>query len=645
VSEGLATRTTSSAAGQDGLLRFGPFRLDPRTGELRREGVGVKLQNQPARVLSLLAVRAGELVTRDEIRRAIWGEDTYVDFDQGLNFCVKEIRSALDDDAESPRFVETLRGRGYRFVASVERVAASADQAPDHAAGRPAPTRLLLALGAALLVAALGAVLVWWQGGDTARPGGRVMLVVLPFENLGGDPERDFFSDGLTEEMIAQLGRLQPDRLGVIARTSAMRYKGRSRDLAALARELGVDYVVEGTVRHAPGRVRITAQLVQASDRSQLWAEIYERDLEDVLAIQAEVARAVAREIQLALTPQAAARLDSPGATDPEAYELYLRGRAFWNKRDTEGLTRAIGYFEQVLQRTPDFSLAWVGLADAYIVLGDQGYLAPGEAMPKAQAAAGRALAIDPSRAEAQTSLAMVKAAYEWDWAGAEAGFRRAIELNPSDPTSHHWYAHLLRAVGRFAEAIAETRTAQHIDPLSLIINATVGSALFYAGRPAEAAEQYRRTLALDPGFGPGRWGLSRALLVAGQQQQAIAEAERAVELTGGDAASLAQLAYACGVAGQGERARTLLGRMQAQASGRYFPFYETAVVHAGLGDDDAVFAALERAYAVRETTLRQLRIDERLARLRGDPRFAALARRIGLDPWPMPAPRPRPTQ
>jgi TolB-like protein/DNA-binding winged helix-turn-helix (wHTH) protein/Tfp pilus assembly protein PilF len=635
VSDTIVTGGAASGSMPDGALRFGPFELDVRTGELRREGATLRLQHQPARVLCLLAGRAGELVTREEIRRAVWGDDTFVDFDQGLNFCVKEIRSALDDDAENPRYVETLRGRGYRFVAPVER--ASPAEPPGAAratASAPRPLPLLAALLAAL--AALATLAAWQARRHRVQAtGGRVLLLVLPFQDLGGETEREFFGDGLTEEMIAQLGRLHPERLGVIGRTSAMRYRGRDRDVAAVARELGVDYVVEGTVRHAAGRVRITAQLVKANDRTQLWAETYDRRLADVLRVQGEVARAIAREIQLTLTPQMAARLEGAEATDPEAYELYLRGRHAWNLRDQAGLTRAISYFERVIARRPDFALAWVGIADAYVVLADHGYLAPGDAMPKARAAAERALAIDPSRAEAQSSLAMVKAAYEWDWAGAEAAFRRAIDLNPSYPTSHHWYAHLLRALGRFDEAVAEMGRARDIDPHSLIISGNLGSALFYAGRHREAAEQYRRTLALDAAFVPGHWGLSRALLPLGRREEAVAAAERAVDLSGGDATYLAHLAWLYSAGGQPQRARALLERMRALAAQRYVSAYDMALVHAGLGDAEAAFAALEGAYAVRETGLRQLRVDERLAGVRGDVRFEELARRIGLHPWP----------
>jgi tetratricopeptide (TPR) repeat protein len=382
--------------------------------------------------------------------------------------------------------------------------------------------------------------------------------------------------------------------------------------------------------------------LVRVDDGMQLWAEAFDRELKDVLTLQREVARAVARGIQLTLTPQVQARLENPVALDPEAYELYLRGRYFWNKRDAPNLQRAIVYFDRALARRPDHALSHVGLADAYIVLGDQGHLPPAEAMPKAEAAARRALELDASSAEAQTSLAMVKAIYKWDWSGADQDFRRAMDLNPSYATAHHWYAHLLRAAGRFDEAVAETRLALSLDPLSLIINSNAASALFYAGRYDEAARQYRKTLEMDPRWAPAHWGLGRTLLAQGYVAEALAEHEKAAELAKRDAGYLATLAHAYASAGRLEEARRLLAEIDEQAKTRYVAFYDRALVAAGFGDRDAALALLEKACAARESSLRQLRVDERLAALRSESRFQDLARRVGLLPWPMVPASPR---
>ena len=589
------------------LLRFGLFEMNLRTGELRKSGTLVKLQQQPFRVLALLAAQPGELVTREEIRNQIWGEETFVDFEQGLNFCIKRVRAALGDQADTPRYVETLPRRGYRFIAPVEEVGAGpparreVGESPSAAAPRsrrPAiPNSRRLGLTALSLVIAIAAFVFFGRERAPARAvrPGRVKLAVLPFQNLSADPEQDYFSEGLTEEMIAQLGRLLPERLAVIARTSAMKYKDPSRDIAAIGRDLGVEYVVEGSVRHAAGRVRITAKLIQASDQTQLWAETYERDLQDMLALQSEVSRAVAAGIQLTLTPQAEARLARGGRLDPEAYELYLRGRFLWNRRDAPGLRGAVEYFERAIERRPDYALAHVGIADAFIVLGDQGNVPSTVALPKARSAALRALELDPGLAEAQASLAMVRGIYDWDWDGAERGFRRAIELNPSYATAHHWYAHLLRALGRFDEAVAETRRAQELDPLSLIINSNVGSALFYAGRHQEAAAQYRKTLEMNPSWAPAHWGLGRSLLKLGRRAEAVAAHEKAVTLSRRDAGYVCTLANALALSGSRDAALPLLAEMEARAKEQYVSPYDLALIYAGLGDEPRAFAALER--------------------------------------------------
>jgi TolB-like protein/DNA-binding winged helix-turn-helix (wHTH) protein/Tfp pilus assembly protein PilF len=622
-------------------LRFGVFEIDLKTGELRKLGALVKLQQQPFRVLALLARRSGDLVTREEIRNEIWGAETFVDFDQGLNFCIKQVRAALNDQAVTPRYIETLPRRGYRFIAPVEAggaaAAAAAETARSTTPELPPRRRALLRLAA---VAALLAALAAWlalRGVVPPASAARARLAVLPFQNLGAAPEQDYFSDGLTEEMIAQLGRLQPQRLAVIARTSVMRFKGPQRDIAAIGRELGVDYVIEGSVRYADGRVRITTTLIDSHDQTQIWAETYERDLQDMLALQNEVARAVAAGIRITLTPQTEARLAMRPRVDPEAYELYLKGRFFWNKRDTEGLQRSVEYFEKAIARRPDYALAHVGIADAYIVLGDQGSLPSADAMPRARVAALRGLELDPSLAEAQASLAMVRTVYDWDWDAAERGFRRAIQLNPSYATAHQWYAHLLRALGRFEEAVAETRRAQELDPLALIINSNLGAALFYAGRYAEAETEYRKTLKRDASWAPAHWGLGRTLLKLGRTDEALAEHQEAVHRSPGSAGYLCTLANALGLTGRRAEALRVLDEIRGGSGPRYVSPYDLALVYAGLDDKERAFEQLERAYLERQSSMRQLRIDERLAPLAADPRFEALARRVGLSPWPRP--------
>lgn len=628
---------------QSNLLRFDSFELDIRTGELRRGGVLVKLQQQPFKVLVVLARRSGELVTREEMKHELWSDDTFVDFDQGLNFCIKQVRAALKDQADTPRYIQTLPKRGYRFLAPVE-VLEAPPRSTGHltngttpepeAPGRRQHLRLWAILAALLVLVAAGwDLLKRTRTGSTASPvTTRRMLVVLPLQNLGAVPQDDYFSDGLTEEMIAQLGRLDPRRLGVIARGSSMLYKNRAADAATLGRELGVHYVVEGSVRRAGDRVRITVKLVQASDRTHVWSESYERDLKDILALQSEVARAVARGVQIAISPAAESRFLRSRPVDPEAYQLYLQGRYFWNQRDHEGLTKAIDYFSRALERAPDEPLPYVGLADAYIVLTDQGSTPAAEAMPKAKEAAMKALALDPELAEAHVSLAMIRGSFDWEWADAEAGFRRANALNPNYPTTHHWYAHLLRAHRRFDEAVEETRKAQALDPLSLIINSNVGTALFYAGRFAEAEAQLRRVIEMNERFAPAHWSLGRLKLRTGAAAEAIRHHERAVEVSQRDPAYLCSLGHAYGVAGRREDALRVFREVEQVAATRYVAALDLALVHLGVGNNEEALRLIERAVDEHFPGVRQLRVEERFAPLADDPRFVALCRRVGLS-------------
>jgi len=616
------------------LLRFGDYELDTTAAELRRRGTSVRLQQQPCRVLAVLAERAGELVTRDEIRRAVWG-DTYVNFDQSLNFCIKEIRAALGDQADTPRFIETLPRRGYRFLLPVDGEVESASEAIAEPSPKRSATYRWLSL--VLPLVAMGLFVVAYLGplgggAPAGANGERVRLAVLPFENLSTDPAQDYLSDGLTEEMIAQLGQLEPQRLAVIARTSAMRYRGRDKDIDEIGRELGADYVIEGSVRRGVDRVRITVKLIQVSDQTQLWAEAYDRPLQDLLTIQREVAQAVARSIELKLSPDFRERLEQAPAVDPEAYELFLQGRHFQNRRDRHSLERSVELFSQAVEREPGFALGYVGLSQAYIVLADHGHLAPAAALPKARIAAQRALELDPSLAEAQGAVAMIRGIFDWDWEGAEKGFVRALELGPNSATLHLWYSHVLRAQRRTEEAVAATRRALELDPLSLVINNNYGSALFYAGRYPEAAEQYRLTLEMDDEWVAGHWGLGRTLLRTGDVQEALGYLERAAELSGMTPQTLAYLAHGYGFAGQEDEAREVWAHMQEMARERYVSPYDQAVALTAVGDRDGAFEALEAAYAEHQSMLRMLVADDRLERLRNDPRFSDLARRINLQ-------------
>src|SRR5205823_1736514 len=426
-----------------------------------------------------------------------------------------------------------------------------------------------------------------------ALPADKIMLAVLPFENLTGDSRQEYLSDGLTEEMITQLGRMHAEQLGVIARTSAMQYKKTQKGMDQIGRELGVAYVLEGSLRRAGDRVRVSAQLIQVRDQTHLWAESYERDLRDILALQSDVAQAIAQEIDLTLSPQQQARMASARPIDPRAYELYSKGRYFWNKRSEEGYTRAIQYFQQAIARDSEYAPAYAGLADTYALLGSMPNveLPRSEAMPRARAAALKALELDEGLADAHTSLAFVRMHFEWDWPVAKREFARALELNPGYATAHHWYAFWLIAQGRAEEALREIRLAQQLDPLSLIINTDVGEMLYYARRYDEALEQGRRTLELDPGFTLAHRLVGVAYLGTGQVPAAIQELEATARVAGPRADVLSSLGFVYGEAGRTQAARKVLEQLEQAAQVQRGMDHSISVVLGALGDKDRAFA------------------------------------------------------
>ncbi len=627
------------------ILGFGSFEVDLASGELRREGLKVKLQDQPLRLLALLLERAGEVVTREELRNRLWPADTFVDFDHSLNTAVRKLREALGDSAEAPRYVETLARRGYRFAVPVRDREAPAPPAlsadaevpspATHTAARglPSPPRVVAiagVLGAAALVA-------YWMGarpGPRTQPGRRLTLAVLPFDNLSGEADQEYLSDGLTEEMITQLGRLEPDRLRVTARSSTWKYKHADRDIDRLRQELGADYVLEGSLRRAGERVRVTAQLIQAVDQTHVWAETYERDLGDVLVLESEVARAVARAIALTLTPDAQARLASARSVRGESYQDYLRGRYFWNRRTEAALKQAIGYFQRAIAADPDYARAYSGLADCYSSLGASsivGALPPRQAMPEAKAAALKALQIDGTLAEAHNSLAMVHLLYDWDLAASEREFRRALELDPEYTTAHHWYSHTLIVLGRTDESLAESKRALELEPLNLAIGGHLGWHYLYARQYDQAIEQFRKTLELDPAFPQAQRYAAWAYLQKGMHQEAIASLRAALGQLGRNPAVEGELGHALGVAGQRAEALAMLEGLRQLSSTRYVSPYSVALVHCGLGDRDQALAWLEKAYLERSDYMPYLNREPMLDGLRSDPRFAALVRRVGL--------------
>jgi serine/threonine-protein kinase len=504
--------------------------------------------------------------------------------------------------------------------------------------GVATPVVALLVLGAVLIgfdVAGLRARIVSLVGASVSRrtvPLPRIeSIAVLPLANLSGDPEQEYFADGMTEELITNLGKISA--LRVISRTSVMRYKKTEKPLPQIARELGVDGIVEGSVLRVGDRVRITAQLIQAEQERHLWAESYERDLRDILALQSEVARAIASEVKAALTPQEQTRLASTRPVNPDAHEAYLKGRYYWNLRTEEGLKKSIEYFQQAIEKDPGCALAYAGLADSYVVVSTWNVMAPKEAYPRAKAAAFKALEMDETLAEAHASLGAAREEYDWDWVGAEKEFRRAIELNPGYATAHQWYAEYLSHMGRNNEAIAEAKRAQELDPLSLIINAIRGRVCFYARRYDEAIAQCRRTLELNPGFYPAHLYLGWAYEQEKLYAEAISEYQKAIALEQGNPRLAADLARGYAAVGKRTEAVNIISHLEELSKRRYVPSYAMALTHAALGDASRAFQWLDKAYQDRDSQLVWLKAEPGFDSLRSDPRFQDLLRRMKFPP------------
>jgi TolB-like protein/Tfp pilus assembly protein PilF len=595
----------------------------------------------------MLLEKPGELVTREELRSRLWPR-TVVDFDHGLNKAISKIREALGDSVEGPRFVETVARRGYRFLADVavihtgdgQREAAPVDLARS---GDHPPVDLTVAgtslkrpirsyaraLSGICLATVLAASIFWILVSPNQSPPKIRSLAVLPLENLSGDAAQDYFADGMTEELITHLGQISA--LRVISRTSVMTYKGIRKPLAQIAAELNVDAVVEGSVLRSGERVRITAQLIQVHADKHMWAQSYEGDIRDTLALQSKVASTVAGQIRVTLSRHEQAALQRAKAVNPEAFQAYLAGRHFWNKRTKDGLKKAIDYFNQAIEKDPNYAEAYTGLADAYALSGDweYGILSPEVAFPKAKAAASKALALDDGLAEAHTSLAFTLDLYDWDWESAEQEYKRAIALNPGYATAHHWYAWHLIVLGRNQEALSESRKAESLDPLSPIISADLADALCVAHLYDESVQQSRKTLELHPYFAVAHYQLGQALAQKQMYNEAIAEIRRAIELSGGNTGFESKLAYAYAISGRTEEAIKIVKGLEAGENRSSSTDPHLALIYVGLGDHDQAMIWLNRAYQARfnPSILMRPGFDP----LRSDARFLDLLRRIGL--------------
>ena len=629
-------------------IRFGgDFELDLRLYELRRSGRVVKLERIPMELLLLLVVRRGELVTREQIVERIWGKDVFLDTDNSINGAIRKIRQVLKDDPEQPRFVQTVTGKGYRFLASVAdtvveirpvtptpRISVESSSKTAEAAAVATPTRrravLVLALSSCFAVG-LAAWAAWQHYYvKSALPPIR-SIAVLPMENLSGDAAQEYFADGMTDELITDLAKVSA--LRVISRTSVMRYKGTKKGLPEIARELNVDGIVEGSVTRSGQRIRITAQLLHAPRDQHLWAETYDRDLGDVLRLQSDVALAIAQQVRAQLTPQQQARLHSARPVNPEAYEPYLKGRYYLTTQFTMAgpLNTAKGYFEESIRKDPGFALAYWGLADSYIFLAFSGQLSPESSYRPAKEALRKAVELDDSVGEVHDALGVLKWQYEWDLDAAEREFNQAIALAPSYSCAHEDRSIFLGFTGRRAEALAEIAKSNALDlgPSSAIAE----SEAYIQLRDYEGLlEASRRGVVSYPNEWVEHYYLGVGYEGTGKLLEAIAEYQKAAELSDGSLNANAALAHAFAVIGRRAEAEKILRDVKRKSQSVYVSPYVIATIYAGLGEKDRAFEFLEKAYQERSLDITShLKADLRIDNLRSDSRFRDLVRRVGF--------------
>ena len=601
------------------VVRFGPFQLDVRAAELRLNGSKTKLPEQPFQVLTALLEKPGEVVTREELRQRLWGADTFVDFEHGLNTAVKRLREALGDSAENPRFIETLPRHGYRLIVPVENL-----RPPTATPAVPARRwRVWLAVVAVTAVV-VAAGLLWRQRLlDRFRSVKIESVAVLPLENLSGNPEEEYFADGMTQALITELGKVQA--LRVISWQSVKQFKGTTKPVPQIARELHVDAVVEGSALRAGDKVRITTQLVQANPERHLWSESYERNLRDVIGLQREISQAIVWEIRGKLTSQQRMHFANALPVNPEAYEDYLRGRYHY-QRWPLGLDQAITYFQKSIEKDPNYAPAYSGLALCYANLGY--FHPPNEFFPKARAAAMKALEIDDAQAEAHAALGFVKVAYDWDWPGAERELKRAIDLDPNNSDNRSYYVYYLTAMRRFDEAIAEAKKVRALDPLSIDANRVLAWAYMMARRYDEAIDQFKRTLEFDPNYSTALERLAMSYTFKGMYPEAFAQWQK-MGVYGSDDG----LAYLYAVSGQRSEALRVIEEVNDLAAQKYIDPCYRAIAYAGLNDKDNAIRLLTKAYEQRSPEMSQVRVSPFLDNLRSDPRFQDLVRRMNFPP------------
>ncbi|MDE3202430.1 MAG: winged helix-turn-helix domain-containing protein [Acidobacteriota bacterium] len=650
-------------------MRSGMFEIDPDAGEVLKEGRVVPVQELPFRVLMLLLERPGKVVTREELRARIWPDGTFVSFDEGLNTAIRKLRVALGDSAESPRYIETIPKRGYRFIAPVsvqgeepkaltEPTVEATPNTPTGSAATVVETqsgtgrrtghlswKFLTVAGTAVV---LMLVLLIVHSRQTSKPSvklqqgatKRAMLAVLPFQNLSGNDSQEYFSDGLTEETITDLGQLNPAQLGVIARTSAMAYKHTDKTIAQIGHELGVDYVLEGSVRRENGRARISAQLIRVADQTHLWARNYDAETSsDFLDVQNEIGRAIAEQVRTEITPQYQRAITASHTRNPQAYDLYLRGRFYWNQRTPASIAQSIDVLRQAIDADPKFAPAYAALADAYNIGNILGLYSSEASLPEAKRAAEKAIALDPTLADAHAALGMALSHYDFDFAGAKREFLKALELNPNSAYAHLFYSNCyLLPMGQRAEAIAENKKAVELDPLSLPINNFLGMTYLYAKDYAASERQFRSTIAMDPSFSLPHAYIGFLYEIQGRYSEAIDEEERADELAGMKTEQVSARAERLKLAFKREgvkgywRERLVLDEQEMRTSPAGVSPVNMALDASMAGLKPTALAWLSKSYEAREgSELTLLAVDPAWDNLREDPQFKALLARIGL--------------
>ena len=616
-----------------GVWRWDAFEVDPTARELRRDGRRVAIQDQPFEVLLALLETPGRDVSREDLFGRLWAEDTFVDRESGLNSAIKKLRDVLGDTAQAPRFIETRARHGYRFIAPLDAVATPPVRGGPPPPGLPEPSRARpwLAVAAVALVA-VGGFLAWQRRQAGARDPEGAILVVLPFENLSGDPNEEYFSDGMTDEMISRLGQLRAEGVSVLGGATSRHYKGSGKRAGEIAAELDADYALGGSVRRAADRVRITVELVRSRDHRLLWGQSYDRELRDVLDLQREVALAIAAE--LPSFGAASPPLSPAGRVDPAAYEAYLKGRYFWNKVSIEGERKAIEMFQEAIRIDPDFALAYSWQGSAYQMMGNLGGMPSAEVLGISWPLVTRGVELDPHSADTLGCLGWASLLYRWDFSGAERAFRRALEINPNHANARHGLATYFALMGRFDEALVEIERAHRSDPLLLVVDAEVGAILYLAGRDQEALARLQQTLELDPNFPPTRFFLAAVYRSLGRRQEAFEESLRAVALAfGGEPPWQAAERQAFAEGGWLGWQRYWADLSTKVPEIEEFGTLAMAEVYLELGSPQVALDWLDKAYLKRPYQVAYLKVDPVWKPLRGEPRFQALLRRVGLPP------------